>query len=504
MRIPFEQNLKILAAEAMTHRRFVINTFLATVALLVVVGIFWPRTYVSSATIVVDDRSLMTPLLRDDTRQTGIMDRAKIAQQLIQSREAIHQAMINAGLLHGNVSAAEEARMMAGIRKHITVTNAGNNLIRIAYADKDPTRAYQVTQTLVQSFLAQTQGMSSRESRVAYDFINQQVGEYRGKIAADQAALTKLRANSLDASSAAQAAASREFTHLQSQHDQAQLELQEALGRRAELQTELAQQSDTDNRVARMDSLRKELSDDRAQLATLQLSYQDHYPGIVTLKERIAGIQKQIAHEGSAYPGRQTFIDRGAADRYFGELARNLAATNAQIAVLRAQVEESGTMIDRQQQAMNTSGPNAQVSRLMRDYAVDTATLSDLLKRREDAKLAMNMQRAQNDVSFQVADPANLPAASTGPAFSEFAIAGLLLGLALPLMLLYLRIQMDERVRFSAVISDKLNLPLVTSVPHLLTPAESESSRRGLQWLGVVVASVTFIVLSIIVSGSIT
>lgn len=507
MRIPLEQNLRILGAEAFANRRFVLMTFLATVVLLLAIGIFWPRSYVSSATIVVDDHMLMAPLLKNQQPvRSGVMDRAKIAQKLVRSRTIVSQVMADTGWLQNNPSPKNQQRIMARIAKRITVTDVGKNLIKIAYKDRNPKRAYHTTQDLVRLFLAQTSTMRQRESKVAYDFINGEVQRYRARIATESAALNKLRANVGDATTAGEAAASSRLMHLQSVRDQAKLELSEAQGRAASLRAQLGQQNSTDSRLSVVDGLSKQLAADEARLGKLELSYQPHYPGIVVLKSQIRNLKAKMATASSTagYPGQQSFSDRAAADRYYGQLQRELAATTAQIAVLKAQVQESETLLAADGAGVKASGPSAHVQQIMRNYAIDTATLGSLLRRREDARLAMNMSKAENDVSFRVQDAPFLPLNPVGPTFAMFAIAGLIIGLLLPFVLLYVRAQMDERVRFAAVISDKLNLPLVATVPHLPTPAETTGARRSVQWLGVLVASVVLIVVSIVLSGSIT
>ena len=507
MRIPFEQNLRILGAEAFAHRRFVLVTFLATVVLLLGLGIFWPRSYISAATIIVDDHVLMAPLLKNQQpRPSGVMDRAKIAQKLVRSRTIVGQVMADTGWLQSDPSLKNQQRIMARIAKRITVTDVDKNVIRIAYKDHNPDRAYRTTQDLVRLFLAQTSTMRQRESKVAYQFINGQVQHYRARVATESASLNKLRANVLDASTAGQSAASRRLMHLQSVRDQARLELSESQSRAAALRAQLGQQNNTDSRLGVVDGLNKQLATDEARLGSLELSYQPHYPGIVVLKSQISGLKARIvkAQNAAGYPGQGSFSDRAAADRYYGQLQRDLAATTSQIAVLKARVQETHTLLAADGQGGSATDSNAHVRQIMRNYSIDTATLGGLLRRREDARLAMSMSKAQNDVSFRVQDAPFLPLNPVGPTFAMFAIAGLIAGLILPFMLLYVKAQMDERVRFAAVISDKLNLPLVAVVPHLATPAEATGARRSAQWLGVVVTSVVLIVVSIVLSGSIT
>jgi len=59
--------------------------------------------------------------------------------------------------------------------------------------------------------------------------------------------------------------------------------------------------------------------------------------------------------------------------------------------------------------------------------------------------------------------------------------------------LIYARLRLDPRIRFGAVISEKLKLPLLTAVPHLWTPIEAQIIRREFQWISLAVTGTTLI-----------
>lgn len=504
MSISFEQKAKLLIGEALGRKKYVAATFLATLAVALIVGLLWPTRYVSSATIVVDNQAIMMPLARNQSRHSGVMDQAKVAQHLVRSRRIVRRAMVFAGWLNGHPSPKTEQRLIAKIRKRITVTDAGKNLIRISYQDSSRNRAHRMTQRLVQLFLAETGDMRGREDRAAYHFINAEVHRYREKIAAESRQLAKLRAGALVSGSGQ--AEGRRFLHLEAQRDTAAVELQEARSERTALEQQLRGQASEDAQVGRIDGLRKQLGAYRSELAKLELSYQSHYPAIVILKSRIASVKKRIHAVEQAAPaqpnGAPVFASEKGADRFYQGVQKALSSTNTKIAVLKARIQESDRLINGDRRASSAVYHGRTVSQLMHNYSIDTKTLSGLLRRRENARLAMSMGKAQNNVSFHVADPANLPMYPSGPSFGMFALAGLLAGLILPFALLHIKAQVDQRVRISSVISGKLNLPVVATIPHLATPGEIVQSKRSMQWLGILVASMVFIVVGILFSGS--
>jgi hypothetical protein len=88
------------------------------------------------------------------------------------------------------------------------------------------------------------------------------------------------------------------------------------------------------------------------------------------------------------------------------------------------------------------------------------------------------MDRDRQGLSFKVQEPATLPLAPTGPRFWHFVLGGMLLGVLIPLGLLYARLQLDPRIRIGNAISGTHKVPVAAIVPHLWTP----KGLRGLRW----------------------
>lgn len=114
------------------------------------------------------------------------------------------------------------------------------------------------------------------------------------------------------------------------------------------------------------------------------------------------------------------------------------------------------------------------MSKLTRDYQVNQEIYQDLLRRLENARVSKNLDEEQQGLTYRIQEPAKLPLLPTGVRFLHFAIIGLVLGVAVPVGLVYMLIQVDPRVRFSQVIKDDLDLPLLAEITSL----QSISDRR--------------------------
>ena len=96
----------------------------------------------------------------------------------------------------------------------------------------------------------------------------------------------------------------------------------------------------------------------------------------------------------------------------------------------------------------------------------------DLLKRRENARVSMNLDAEQRGLTFLVQNPAILPLVPSGLRFLHFGIAGLVLSLAIPFGLLFAVVRFDPRVRSAAQVEKAIGYPVLASVPFYPTPGD--------------------------------
>lgn len=505
MSLSLEQNAKILIADAIAHRRKIFLAFVCIVVAAVLVGTMWPQKYISSGTIIVDERNIIQPLMQGAAYPTQVVDTAKIAQEIMHSRKIMNQVADHAGWADAQASTVERERIMARLRKQTKVTNEGGNLIRVTYEDSDPERAFKTTKKLVDLFIAETAGSKIRESQSAFNFIDAQVKEYQAKLKATDEKLKEARDGVVEPRESGEARGLSRIDSLQSTLQQTSSDLKEAHMKKASIEKQLAGEMQSAQVFARERAQRARLAEYQSQLDALRMTYQDTYPDVVRLKAEVAEMKKALAKaeaDRPAHVGAQTLMSEESATALYQQLRQDMSQTETQIQMLQARMDETTRLVEAERERNRKLYGGATLAELMRNYEVNQTILDDLLKRRESARVSMSLDRDSHGLSFRVHDEASMPAAPSGPPLIQFAIGGLLLGVLVPMGLLYAFNQMDTRVRSDGVIADKLKLPVAGVVPHLSTPKETLAISRSLQWVGVLVGSVVFIVISIIWSGN--
>lgn len=116
--------------------------------------------------------------------------------------------------------------------------------------------------------------------------------------------------------------------------------------------------------------------------------------------------------------------------------------------------------------------------RLTRDYNTLQSVYSGLLAKREEARIAANVDRQAVGEQVRVIDAPKRPANPVSPNRRKGVLIGLGLGAALGLALLLLRELRDRTIRTEEEVLAALNLPVVGLVPNIVTAVEQRQLRR--------------------------
>lgn len=490
-----EQFFKVFLYEAFGHRKTMVIIFVAICLVMTVVGILWPKGYRVSTTILVDEKNIIQPLMAGAAVPTDVTDRARLAREIISGRKIMQQILEDTGWLDDEPSAEEQERIMKQLVGRTTVTNLGRNLIKIEYRDDDPERAFLTTKRYADLFVSESIAAKATESRSAFDFIDKQVAEYHEKLMKAEEALKEFRSANLDAQPGADADFSTRLNLLQTRIDEATRELRETEIRKKSLERQLSGEAEVASVISREAQYRARIAELQAQLETLRLSYHDSYPDIVRLRHQIDDLNQAIAvdrqrREQAKTTGSVPIDENIVNNPMYQQLRRDLSQTQVHVDMLAARIAQARRQLETElERGKRIQGGAATLAELTRDYQVNREIYQDLLRRRENARVSMNLDSQNHGLTFKVQEPAILPIQPSGPRFWHFLVAGLILGVAVPVGLIYAKIQIDPRLRIAQVIAERHKIPVLAAVPQLWSPRDAMVIRREMQWLSLAVGS---------------
>jgi uncharacterized protein involved in exopolysaccharide biosynthesis len=117
---------------------------------------------------------------------------------------------------------------------------------------------------------------------------------------------------------------------------------------------------------------------------------------------------------------------------------------------------------------------------LTRDYQSALEFYNALLKQRDLAAMATDLERQQQSEQFRVLDPASYPDRPSFPNRLNFAVGGLAGGLALGLGLAFFLEMQDTSVRSDRDLESLLHLPILAVVPTLKTQSSKSKTNSPL------------------------
>jgi polysaccharide chain length determinant protein (PEP-CTERM system associated) len=476
---PFDGVLPALVNEA-RRRRLALGLMFAAIALAALsVGLLWPKKYEASTSILAQESSIITPLMEGVASPTANKNRASIARDVIFSRKVMNEILANNGWLATNPTPIERDRLIEGLKSRTNVQTSRDNLITISYFDSDPKRAFDVTRQLAQLFISESLASKQRESRDAYEFIDSQVDVYRKKLTDAESKLKAYRDTNADARPGSETDTYARIGQLRTQIESTRMGLMEKRSQTAALESQLSGESEV-NAVQTTEGIyQTQLADLQGQLDKLLLTYTDQYPDVIRIRHQMQDLRQQLAQsnqrkQSARLAGTPIPLDTSVQmNPLYQQLKIQLSTTRSDAAAAAARLAASESMLQSElgRSARIANSENV-TSELTRDYNVNRDVYQDLLKRRENARVSMNLDNKQRGLTFLIQNPAVMPLVPSGLRFMHFGLAGIVLSLAVPFGLLFGLVRFDPRVRSVWQLERATGLTVLAAIPFYPTPRD--------------------------------
>ena len=156
MQLPFEDVLKALVAECYLKRIFVFIIFFTISLSFLAIGSVWPKRYTAFSIIQIDETNILESLMRGAAETTKAVDHASNAREIINGEIIMNELLKDAGWLVTAPSEIEQELIKQSLKKQIEITGIGDGLLKIAYRDSDPSRAFFTAKRLSELFIFRT------------------------------------------------------------------------------------------------------------------------------------------------------------------------------------------------------------------------------------------------------------------------------------------------------------------------------------------------------------
>jgi polysaccharide chain length determinant protein (PEP-CTERM system associated) len=480
--ITLDEMMPLLTREASARSGTLLSIFVGISLVFLVTGLVWQKKYTSYVQLYVDDSNLVTPLI--GTESAVNRDQANVAKEELFALDILDTILDQVGFADETTTPAEREELREDLTDATGVFNRNNQLLEIDYWNPDPRIAFETTSLYAELFLKKTMASSAEETTEAFEFIINQVESYRDKLEDAEGRLESFRSQHPGISNTTEGNVNARIVELQRDFEQTSLLFAQADQRRRSLQAELANESSTLARDYQIGQTRDQIARLQAEIDLLSLSYTDDYPDIVRLRQQIEDVKaqadaraQQLSGQGQGQAlfnvGGQTYAGSASLSPVYQQLRSDLARTTAEADAQQSRMRQIQVLLENEiQRSAKTSQVERELSELTRDYEINKKFYEDLLSQQENARLTMTLGAEQQGVLYRIHQPANFPARPNGLRFVHIVLAGLVLATIVPFVYLILFLKVDPRIRTASAVTDLLELPLLATVPHMVSPTE--------------------------------
>lgn len=409
-----------------------------------------PDIYTSQTRIFVDTASILKPLLKGLAVEQDVKTELEVIKQTLTTRANLEKVARMTDLDLLATTPGQMQRLLDGLRARTTVKTDGRSLLSISYSDSDPIRARDVVQALSRVFIETNLGASREDIEEAQHFLDRQILQYERALGAAEARLAKFREEKLSVLPDQRNYQFR-IDEIRNDIEETSSTLQRARTRQAQLQQQLER--------GLVSTVSPQILEAEKQLTQLLTKYKDRHPDVLATRRKIAALKEAEAAEreisgASAAPrsgpeGAFSPEDFEKIKLALGDVESNIAVYRDRAARLRARLQRLQTL------AAKVPDTEVQLAKLNRDYDVLKVKHSELMARREQAKISRDREAGAERIQYEILDPPRVPAIADGPSrsimISAVLIAALGAGIAFSVATSYLNSAFSDPARLQAV-----------------------------------------------------
>ena len=497
------------------HLYFLIPLFLGWA---IVWGASWvlPPRYESTTLILVEQPTMpkdyVTPNVNDD-----LQERMQSITQQILSRTRLLHIIDEFELYSGGRAHWSPDQKVAQMRKDITIDLVRDERNRITafnvtYSSRSAVMAQQVTSELTDLFINENLEVRQQESQDTTQFLETQLETARKTLSDQEQKIREFKGQHVGEMPAQLASNLQILQGVQSQLQNEEDALNAARQQHLYLQT-LADQyqalqgsskgADGNGPSMGLPAIDQELDKLKADLADLSSRYTDRHPDVRKLKDQIAKTEKMrdqllaslktkgTTNAGDATAAADPAMPGGdpAQATLMAPIQSQLRSNQLEIANRERAVAALKAKVDDYQGRLNQEPiREQQLADLTRGYEQSQANYDDLLKKKNESKMATSMELLQQGERFRIIDPPSLPLKPAFPNRLKFCGIGLGAGLALGLVFAGGFEMMDDRIHDEKALQKLLPVGVIAEIPAIARPEDERRARRQL-WLGWAVAA---------------
>lgn len=455
--------LKHALKELVHHKVAAVMAAIFAAFLIFFIGINLPQSYVSTALIQADRKSIIQPLLEGRASMTKMNSPTSVVIETLYSPTILERAARELGVIDEVSTGVEVEQARTRLSNFLTYEVVDDKLLRLSFASPSPEYSHRALSTIIDVFLQNSTAEKQAESAEAYRFISEQVEEYKQQLTEAEERLSRYKIENMDGT---ESQSFKRMTELRAELEEIEIAIDEAAAKTSSLRIQIQREGSLQSARSEQTTLVTQLRDAEANLQNLQLSFQDDYPDIISAKSQIFQLKTELADLRARYPNLPA--DTSEETTLFEDLRANLSEVELQSETLARRKTSLERILARESgRADQAAIDEAKLAELTRDYDKTKDIYEEMIQRRENAKLSMNIDQQGQGMTYRIQETPVIPLTSEGPQPIVFIAAAPFIAALLPIGLCFAYVLADPRLRYGALSRSKLpdGIDIIVNIP---------------------------------------
>ncbi|HJZ65228.1 MAG TPA: hypothetical protein VKD70_12980 [Candidatus Acidoferrum sp.] len=449
-----------------------------------------PKKYTSSTLVLIERPAVpievIRPIVTDDLNQRMASMKAQIL-----SRSRL-EMIINKFNLYPDLRAkAHMEDLVERLKTTISVelieplagsTNREPPGFNVSVTFNNPQLAQQICQEISSMFMEQNATIRVAKSDEATRFLSQQVDEAKQKLDEQDKKLAQFKTEHPFVLPDQQQTNLGMLNGLNAQLDTTNQAMTRSQEDKVLNETLLGQQ-EANWKASQVgeknpETQEQELTNLQDQLAVLLTKYTPEHPDVVKVKAQIEGLKRRMAIAPVIKPSSATSQAALREPPSIQQLRAKIKQDELNISDLtkrQSQIQDQIRSVTGRLQASPVV--EQQLKELSRSYQTASEMYNDLLKKRDTAAMARDLEHQQQGETFKVQDAPSLPLSPSFPKKSMFVGGGFGGGLVLSLGILYVLALTDKAIYTERDVELCLKVPVLAAVPSFDVYAGAANSK---------------------------
>jgi polysaccharide biosynthesis transport protein len=221
----------------------------------------------------------------------------------------------------------------------------------------------------------------------------------------------------------------------------------------------------------------RQLSEAKAQLAAAMQKYSADHPDVVRLQRTVNSLEKSVAEEAGV--GTKRIETNHADNPVYIQVKGQLDAVAVDRASAVAKRDELQAKFQRYEKfRAELPEVERQYHTMARDLESAQFKYQEILSKQTEAQVSQNLETERKGERFTLIEPPQPPEKPISPNRKLILIAGLFLSLGLGAGVVAARDSLDATVRGPSDVRSMLQVPVLASIPIIVTAAERARRKR--------------------------